>query len=164
MNRNMTAVFVPWELANPMILVQIDGLRDMQKRVGGYVERVSTHRLAHVPEIFTKQKHFARYPLNISIDEEGLSKGYSHNLRAEYLTGYEGHTGLCGNALILSEGFVDDGLDYISLNTEIAEAIVMADEKITQLIIDKLHPRWLEAGYVSPVPLILELEFPPPGL
>lgn len=107
----MIAVLIPVEADRPLRVVETgDTWETMAAAIGNgcsYIEEV---------------KVAALHPLVLVVDEEGLFH-QQHNARASKL--YPGPTGIKGNALVLAEGWVDGGRDFVSLtNPELVLTLV----------------------------------------
>lgn len=50
------------------------------------------------------------------VDDDGRDRGQAWNPRAHFLSGYPIQAPIIGNALFFSEGFVDDGMETLSLH------------------------------------------------
>lgn len=116
----MRALKIPADNGAPMEIVDIDvrDYREAVKAIGGgaqYIERVvigdgTAHRICRRFE-----------DMVMIVDEEGALEETGngrqpHNLRASYLYGTHIHGGrVYGNVLLVGEGYVDSGIDFIDL-------------------------------------------------
>jgi hypothetical protein len=49
------------------------------------------------------------------VDEDGRDRRLPYNPRAQYFSGYPVHAPIVGDALFVSEDWVDDGIEFVSL-------------------------------------------------
>lgn len=111
----MIAVIIPFDDDIPVLTAEVgDTWQSMATAIG--------HGCHYIEEV----KVQALYPLVLVVDEEGLYH-QQHNRRASRL--YPGPTGIRGNVLVLAEGWVDGGRDFVSLTnpdavlTQVREAV-----------------------------------------
>ena len=97
----MRAALIPADPATPCRIIEVaNDARALASAIGAeYVERVR----AHMPA------------MALVVDESGLLKGLPENHR---LTGFLYSGLIVGDALIMSEDYTDDGLDFITLEPD----------------------------------------------
>lgn len=54
----------------------------------------------------------------MAVDDEGRDRLLPWNPRAQFLSGYPIEAPICGNALMFSEDFTDDGMDFVDLKDD----------------------------------------------
>lgn len=126
--------------------VEGDSIWDLARQLGiDYIERVHGRH--------SRDRGFVA-----GVDEDGWSKGFNLNMVAAELIGYPGK--IVGPCLLISEGWVDDGMDFMSLSDKGAAYI---KEKFGLLPTDDIE---LLVGKSLPgqMPLVEKLQHPVPKL
>lgn len=131
--------------------VEGDSIWDLARQLGiDYIERVHGRH--------SRDRGFVA-----GVDEDGWSKGFGLNMVAAELIGYPGK--IVGPCLLISEGWVDDGMDFISLSAKGTAYIkekfgLRADDEI-ELLVGKQVPNQMppEEKQQHPVPKLEVITF-----
>lgn len=96
--------------------IEIDGLKGMQKAVGGYIQTVRSYELSNlvVPN---------NHSLLMIVDEDGKNKRLKLNEIATALYG-NWWDEIVGDVLIMAEGFVDGEPDIVGLEENQVQALM----------------------------------------
>lgn len=95
--------------------IEVDGLRGMQKAVGGYIQTVRSYFLNNLVVPDNKS-------LLMIVNEDGKNLGLDYNEIATTLYGAP-YDDIVGDALIMAEGFVDGEADIVGLTDEQIKAL-----------------------------------------